>query len=69
MIINPDKAVEMGAIRNIEDDWKQPNAIDFTVDHLYDMAVSDKSFILYKDGKEHRDRTELKPIDGFWHLE
>ena len=70
MIISPDKIIENGIITGIRDDWKQPNAIDFSVDEIYAMVDDpEQPFVLQKDGKQHRARTKLEPIDGYWHLD
>ena len=37
MFINPKQAIENGWIRNVKEDWIQPNAIDISADKLFQM--------------------------------
>ena len=77
MFINPKTAIENGWIKGIADPEKQiqPNAIDFTLDKLYQIA-SDTTFVVSEQGKQMRSNYELKAAEdrrnpelSFWQLQ
>ena len=68
MLINPKQAIHAGILRNVEDDNQvQPNAIDFTVDQLFEVD-GDSPAEIRKDGKTLRTLKPVELIDGKWHL-
>lgn len=75
MIINPRHALEQQWIKlpewldsnNIEK-YIQPNAIDFTVDHLF--QISDDISIITETERKFRSYSKIDPdIENFWYLQ
>ena len=68
MFINPKQAIENGWIRNVKDEWIQPNAIDISADSLYEL-YSDSLFVINEKEKIHRDRDKVGVEKGYWILD
>lgn len=75
MFINPTVAVEQGWITfpatmsfDAQQKCIQPNAIDFTLDHLNTIVATGPALIS-ETGKRMREVSPLSPTDGFWDLE
>ena len=67
MFINPKQAIEKSWIRNVKDEWIQPNAVDISADKLFEMN-SKTLFRIDEDSKTHRERTEVPIIKDYWTL-
>ena len=69
MFINPKNAIEEGWIRNVKDQWIQPNAIDISADKLFKMNLK-TLFRIDENSKMHRDRIEV-PLtpENYWILD
>jgi deoxycytidine triphosphate deaminase len=75
MFINPKQAISKGWLRNVDEKFIQPNAIDIPVTELYEVN-SETVFELYSNKKQHRKRTKVKlqnngpptgvPIPDMW---
>lgn len=63
MFINPRIAIERGWVTGIHNPEKQvqPNAIDFTLDQLWEVH-EDTVFIISEVGKEMRHRSQMSPV-------
>lgn len=57
MFIDPKKAVKEGWLVGVLEENIQPNAIDISINKLFE--ISDNSFIFSSIKKEHRDRFEI----------
>jgi len=69
MFINPKVAVENGWIKNINEDWIQPNAIDISADKLFKMDIL-SPFYIGDNEKNHRDRDEVaEDASDIWTLD
>jgi deoxycytidine triphosphate deaminase len=73
MFINPKHAIAEGWVKFPE--WMpeefqqrciQPNALDFTVDHMY--GINDDQFQISEAGKLMRTQYPLAQVDGMFHL-
>lgn len=75
MFINPKVAISEGWITGIKNPDKQiqPNAIDFTLDHL--LFVNDNTFVISEEGKQMRGNVDYPPVQNrqsglyFWRLD
>lgn len=62
MFLNPKTAISEGWIKGIVDEDKQvqPNAIDFTLDRLFN--IDNTIFSISEEGKQMRGGDEMKPL-------
>lgn len=81
MFINPKTAIENGWVSGIHDPEKQvqPNAIDFTLDTLFEVHTENQ-FVVSEKGKHMRGGAKMNPVPDrrikhetgedmlFWHL-
>lgn len=70
MFINPHTAIEEGWVSGISDPETQiqPNAIDFTLDHLYTVDYRE-TFVISNESKIHRGGEKMETnIEDFWEL-
>lgn len=56
MFISPKYAIQEGWIKGVEESQIQPNAIDFTLDKVFNLGWSE--FCLFKEEKQHRTTAE-----------
>ena len=70
MFINPQKAINEGWISGITNPEKQvqPNAIDFTVDKVFNIN-DEESFAIDESGKVMKGSTLYEPESGGWLIE
>ena len=68
MFINPKQAIENGWIRNVKDEWIQPNAIDISADKLFQMNP-ESLFVINEKSKAHRARNEVDVKKNYWILD
>ena len=67
MFINPKQAIENGWIRNVKDEWIQPNAIDISADKLFQMNP-ESLFVINEKSKAHRARNKVDVKKDYWIL-
>lgn len=65
MFINPQIAIDNGWITGIKDVEKQtqPNAIDFTLDHLFSINRNN-TFMISEENKQMRGGSKIEPLAG-----
>ena len=67
MFINPKQAIEEGWLRNVEESWIQPNAVDIPMTELYKLDTG-SVFEVFHNDKTHRDRAFHAARNGIWTL-
>ena len=67
MLINPKKCIKLGWIKNVKEEWIQPNGIDIPANKIFSFNPFSE-FRISKINKIHRSHIELIPKNNFWEL-